>query len=797
MGFGTKGIARVVGTAAIGALVCAGVLTGSFQAQAGVPATIITQGQDLTSKIDRQVQADIANGGTASIVILLADQANVTSGYSMKDQDARGWYVYNTLKDHAERTQAGLRQALADAGTPYQAFWIANMIVTQGDANLVQSLAARSDVKLIESNRPFKGFDDPVTVPVDTSSETPNAPEWGVTRVNAPAVWALGYTGQGIVMANQDTGMRWTHNAIKPKYRGWDGSTADHNYNWHDSVHSGGGSCGPNAVAPCDDSGHGTHTTGTTVGDDGGSNQVGVAPGSKWIGCRNMDVGAGTPATYSECFQFFMAPTDLNGNNPNPALRPHVMNNSWGCPASEGCAANSLLQEVENTQAAGIFVEVSAGNSGPGCSSVDTPPAIYGAAFSTGALDINNNLATFSSRGPVTLDGSNRLKPNISGPGVNVRSSLPTSDTSYGNYSGTSMAGPHVAGVVALIWSARPSLVRAITETKTLLEQSANPDVIASGTCGGIPAGTIPNNHFGYGRVDALAAYNASGGGTPTPTSVAATSTPVPATSTSVPATSTAVPPTGTVPAATSTSVPPTGTVPAATSTPGGPTGTPAPPTATPTSCVMSFTDVSQADWFYTYVEAMYCRGIVSGYTTDPPCDTGTPCFKPNNTTTRGQVSKMVTLAFTLPINNTGGPHFEDVAVGSTFYDYIETLSNAGAINGYPCGGVGEPCGTGSLPYFRPNNNVTRGQLSKIVVLGGSLTVNVNGGPHFEDVAVGSTFYDYIETLSNLSAINGYPCGAPGEPCGAGSLPYFRPNNSTTRAQLSKILYLSTPTARK
>src|SRR5207253_5916476 len=140
-----------------------------------------------------------------------------------------------------------------------------------------------------------------------------------------------------------------------------------------DAIHSGGGSCGPNSLFPCDDYGHGTHTTGTTSGDDGAGNQVGVAPGAKWIGCRNMDVGNGTPASYTECFQFFMAPTDLSGQNPNPALRPHVMNNSWGCPTSEGCAPDTLRTVVENSQASGIFVEVSAGNSGSSCGTVNDP----------------------------------------------------------------------------------------------------------------------------------------------------------------------------------------------------------------------------------------------------------------------------------------------------------------------------------------------------------------------------------------------------------------------------------------
>ena len=147
-------------------------------------------------------------------------------------------------------------------------------------------------------------------------------------------------------------------NALKPKYRGWNGTTADHNFNWHDAIHSGGGSCGPNTVAPCDDQGHGTHTAGTTVGDDGTGNQIGVAPGVKWIGCRNMDQGNGTPATYTECFQFMIAPTDLAGNNANPALRPHVLNNSWGCPVSEGCDIDNVLFTLATSVVKGSANEI-------------------------------------------------------------------------------------------------------------------------------------------------------------------------------------------------------------------------------------------------------------------------------------------------------------------------------------------------------------------------------------------------------------------------------------------------------
>jgi serine protease AprX len=469
--------------------------------------------QTPTSKIAPEVIVDTAGQKNTSVMILLADQADVSAAYAMKDQDARGWYVYNTLTQHAARTQVGLENFLKSQGVAYQSFWAANAIAVTADRSLVEALAARGDVSKIESNKPQRWIEDPEIARFSSAPQTPDAAELGVTNVNAPSVWALGFTGQGIVVGNQDTGMRWDHNALKPKYRGWNGVTADHNYNWHDSIHTGGGTCGPNTVAPCDDQGHGTHTTGTTTGDDGAGNQVGVAPGAKWIGCRNMDQGNGTPATYIECFQFFIAPTDLTGSNPNPSLRPHVMNNSWGCPPSEGCAANALQQTVIDTEAAGIFVVVSAGNSGSACGTVSDPPAIYAQSFSVGATSASTNaIASFSSRGPVTVDGSNRLKPNISAPGSTVRSATRTSLTSYGTMSGTSMAGPHVVGVVALLWSARPALVRNIAATKTLLQNTANPAVTVTPvqTCNGIPSTQIPNNTFGYGRVDALAAYNGS-----------------------------------------------------------------------------------------------------------------------------------------------------------------------------------------------------------------------------------------------------------------------------------------------
>ena len=486
-------------------------------------ATATSARSNGTNKVEQRVRHDLASKGQASVAIYLKSQADVSAAYSMKNENARGWYVYRTLKEHAARTQAPLIKMLRSRGVAYQSYWVANVIFARGGPSLISDLAARSDVAAIEANDASKWIENDTVAKtgVTKGKKSPTAIEPGVAKVNAPQLWDLGFTGQGIVIGNQDTGMRWTHNALKPHYRGWNGSTADHNYNWHDSIHSdisGNGSnpCGFDSQQPCDDNGHGTHTTGTTSGDDGSGNQVGVAPGAKWIGCHNMDENVGRPETYSECFQWFIAPTDLNNQNPNPDLRPDVINNSWTCPSSELCAATTLQTIVENTQAAGILVEASAGNAGPSCNTVGDPPAIYDASFSTGATTINaaNTLAGFSSRGDVTADGSHRLKPNISAPGVNVRSSTFGSDSSYGSLSGTSMAGPHVVGVVALLWSARPVLRRDIAATRTLLQDTANPnvDVSPDQVCGGTNSATdIPNNSFGYGLVDALAAYNASG----------------------------------------------------------------------------------------------------------------------------------------------------------------------------------------------------------------------------------------------------------------------------------------------
>ncbi|HEX5715722.1 MAG TPA: S8 family serine peptidase [Thermoanaerobaculia bacterium] len=483
--------------------------------------------QPGVEKIEQWVIENTRAGAQAEFFVVLQRQANLAAASQVKGKVAKGELVYRTLLATAQESQRPIIAELEARGVEHQSFYLVNTILVKGDRNLAKVLAARPDVKRIDGN-PVMRRDLPLPHAAEPLEFNPEwdwsqitapailAAEPGISYVRAPQIWNLGYTGQGVVVGGADTGYRWTHLALKNAYRGWNGATASHDYNWHDSVHSGGGVCGANAAAPCDDQGHGTHTMGTAVGQDG-ANQVGMAPGAKWIGCRNMNQGAGTPAMYLECMEFFLAPYPVGGtpSQGDPSKAPHVTVNSWGCPPSEGCTTpNILLTGVTNTRAAGIVMEVSAGNSGSGCSTVSDPPSFYDPSFTTGALNTGTDtVASFSSRGPVTIDGSNRIKPDIMAPGTSTRSAYRTSDTAYSSLSGTSMAGPHVAGGVALLLSAFPSLTGNVNAIESRLTSSAKPITLSSTTCSS-PAGAVPNNVYGHGRLDMGCAIPAKVSGT-------------------------------------------------------------------------------------------------------------------------------------------------------------------------------------------------------------------------------------------------------------------------------------------
>jgi serine protease AprX len=420
--------------------------------------------------------------------------------------------TYDALSSTARTSQAPIVRWLRKQGVSFRTFTVVNVIAAELTPAQLGRLAARDDVRYLADDPQVRNA-LPGSAAKDACNLSAGVP-YGVDRVNANDVWALGARGQGVVVAGQDTGYDFDHPSLIAQYRG-NGPTVVHDYNWHDAIHAliagGSNSCGINLAAPCDDNSHGTHTMGTMVGEDDGTGfTVGVAPDAKWIGCRNMEEGDGTPSTYLECFDWFLAPTDLAGNNPDPSKAPHAINNSWGCPTSEGCtSANWAAMDtaVNNLTAAGILVVASAGNSGSSCGSINTPAAMYPNALTVAWTNSgpDNSLNTGSSRGPVTVDGSNRAKPDISAPGSSICSTVPGTGFSSG-FSGTSMAGPHVAGVAALLMSAFPELKNDPPAVREFLQQSATP-LPQTGTCGGTPGSARPNPFTGWGLVNALAAY--------------------------------------------------------------------------------------------------------------------------------------------------------------------------------------------------------------------------------------------------------------------------------------------------
>ncbi|MGA2904018.1 MAG: S8 family serine peptidase [Candidatus Korobacteraceae bacterium] len=435
-----------------------------------------SQPADPTSKIAPRVLSETANGGSTEALVVLAKQADLSPAYNLFTKSEKGRFVVNALRSVANSTQGPILNLLRKSGVPYQSFFIVNMIKVTGDRSLMETLAARSDVARIDANPYVR-----TALPSPTGQDSGIGPltvEWNVEQVKAPEVWALGYRGEGLVVAGADTGVQWDHPALKNQYRGWNGQQADHAF-----------------------------TLSEMVGDDGQGNQIGVAPGAQWIACRNMDPdGTGSPARYTECFQFMIAPWPINQpQNGDPTKAPDSVNNSWICPPSEGCSYDTLQSIVDAVRAAGIFLVAAAGNDGPACSTIEYPPAIYASSVTVGATDSSNNIASFSSRGPVTIDGSNRTKPDLSAPGVDIRGAVPGNGYESG-WDGTSMAAPHVTGGVALLWQAKPSLDGNVSATEATMEHAAQhlTDPVASGNCRGPMV--FQDNTFGWGLLNLLQA---------------------------------------------------------------------------------------------------------------------------------------------------------------------------------------------------------------------------------------------------------------------------------------------------
>ncbi len=451
---------------------------------------VVAWAAEPSASVSKELLAELQAKGSTDFIVYLHEQAELSGAAKLADSKARAVSVYQQLTGTADRTQRGLKADLAASGAKYTAFWIANVLRVTGDRSLVDSIAKRAEVERIELSHSYQLVKPQPAEPVGKAGI--NAIEWGLTNIEAPRVWTeFGVRGEGLVIASIDTGVQYNHPALVGKYRGNLGNgNFDHNYNWFDPTRLCSG------TDPCDNNGHGTHTVGTMVGDDGAGNQIGVAPGAKWIAAKGCEFNTCTDASLLAAGQWVMAPTDLNGQNPRPDLHADIVNNSWGGDPND----QFYKQIVTAWRAAGMFPSFAIGNEGPGCRTASSP-GDYPNSYAVGSYDINNNISSFSSRGFSAVDGA--VKPNIAAPGSSIRSSVPGGG--YSTFSGTSMATPHVSGAVALLWSAAPSLRGDITGTESLLDSTAI-DVNSLG-CGGT---VEKNNNFGEGRLNAYQAVNAA-----------------------------------------------------------------------------------------------------------------------------------------------------------------------------------------------------------------------------------------------------------------------------------------------
>ncbi len=472
--------------------------------------------------VENAVLDEINKNGVATYWVDFKNTADLSQAYFM-DWSERGWFVYETLKEQAEKTQSAAIAYLETTGLTYKSFWLANRIlVEQSDKTVLTSLQQFPNVISISAQKEYILYEPEKAEITDEtkSAQLTNEPkgiEPNITHVNAPDAWALGYDGTGLIVANIDTGVRYSHQALVGSYRGNNGDgTFDHNYNWYNPYD-------PSDNIPRDGNGHGTHTMGTMVGDDGGANQIGIAPGAEWMACAGCPDGSCWDVALLGCGEFIAAPTDLNGENADPDMRPNVVNNSWGdC----GQTYDPWFEEViDGWHAAGVYPVFSNGNASncsypapPGLNTVGNPAR---SGNVTGVGSSSRDTGTYASHSnwgptdnPDTVNpvvGFEMLKPQVIAPGVNIRSSTPGSDTAYqSGWSGTSMSAPHVTGLVAMIMQAAPCLVGDYAAVETIIESTAIDMVYSDGSP--LTPTDFPNFATGWGEIDALAAVQLASG---------------------------------------------------------------------------------------------------------------------------------------------------------------------------------------------------------------------------------------------------------------------------------------------
>jgi hypothetical protein len=428
--------------------------------------------------------------------VIFRDQADLSGAHDIEDINLRRQYVFSSLVGFSEISQSRLRQELDHMKIQYTPYYLVNAIELPANPFLYLWLSAQPEVDRILQSPRLRPLPQRPSIEevfwlqnIGENLDNDQLP-WNLRLIRVDQVWnEFNIRGQGVVIGQADSGAQGNHPEIESTYRGrYSGS----DYNWFDPWYG--------TSAPVDISGHGTHTLGIITGVN-----LGVAPDATWIACVNLARNLANPALYLDCWQFLFAPYPLTGDpfiDGRPDLGANIFNNSWGCPTVEGCDSETFASAVHALKIAGVYIVVSAGNDGPDCGSLHTPPATYQDVFSVGAINQQGNLANFSSIGRNSASDDLSVKPNLVAPGVDVLSSIPGGG--YARYSGTSMAGPHVSGVVALMWSANPNLIGQVDMTTQILQRTAQPYSGFLPACPGVDQ--FPSTATGYGIIDAYEA---------------------------------------------------------------------------------------------------------------------------------------------------------------------------------------------------------------------------------------------------------------------------------------------------
>ncbi|KAF0692223.1 Aste57867_16675 [Aphanomyces stellatus] len=450
----------------------------------------------LSAKISVQVHRNLELDDTTNVVVKFhCDQALANHHRRLRACATRADTISSVVESLQEYTTAVqnevldmLHESRIESTSDVRAMavrttWIdCAMYIDNITPEILHKVAASPQVESVHEPFVVKLESPRATPPIKSATKAARANQWGVDRIQAPAAWAQGNTGQGIVVGSIDAGVRYTHEALKSNWRA--------EYGWFDPFNG--------TDAPYDKWGHGTHVTGTIAGANG----IGVAPGAKWISCLGCNYLCHQEQLI-QCAQFMLCPTDTKGNKNDCTKAPHVINNSWGNLWGSDWFDGSLVA----WRAAGIIPVFSMGNDGAmGCGTTNYPGSSP-LVIAVGGTNSNHGLYHSSSMGPTEDD---RIKPDVAAPGEDVVSASNKDDSSVETRSGTSMASPHVTGAVALYLSAHGGAtfdqVYAALTTTTATQSLVPTDEF----CANIPPTQFPNNVYGYGQINAFEAVKSS-----------------------------------------------------------------------------------------------------------------------------------------------------------------------------------------------------------------------------------------------------------------------------------------------